>query len=121
VRAVEPRLRRALVLALVLYVAGALGVEMVESQVATRPGGDVSLAYHLLVVVEEGLELTATALVLVALVRHLALVAPRWQLSFGDDLVAVGPERRAGDGIERDDGRGERSTVQGSASGGAGR
>ena len=80
-----------------VFVAGALGLEMVEGVLATG-GASESTAYTLLVLVEETLEVAAVLWVAVILVGHLR----RWTTSPGTapealpaDAPAAGPTRRA--------------------------
>jgi hypothetical protein len=65
----SPRTRRRFVLAGVIYVGGAVGLEMVEGVYATRHGNATG-AYALLVAVEEVMEMSGVALFVAALLAH---------------------------------------------------
>jgi len=69
VRALRPATRNRLVLAGVIFVGGAVGMELPLGWVTERAGPD-SLAYALVDWVEETLELAGAALALHAFVRH---------------------------------------------------
>jgi hypothetical protein len=89
-RSLETVLQQRLLLAASLYVGGAIGLEFIESKLKSD-AGEATVVYDLLVLVEETLELVAPAIVLVALVDHLARRAPRWRLAFGRATVALAP------------------------------
>jgi hypothetical protein len=56
-----------------LFLAGAVGAEMVGSEIARhRLGDDASWAYQVAVIVEEGLEMAGGALFIYALLAHIA-------------------------------------------------
>jgi hypothetical protein len=64
-----PQTRRRFVLAGVIYVGGALGLEMVEGVYATR-WGDATGGYAALVAIEETMEMSGAALFIGALLAH---------------------------------------------------
>ena len=70
--ALEPYVRTPLLIAATVYVAGAIGMEMVGGWLVYSSGVTDSLAIHLVVVVEEGLEMFGVCLLIVALLRRLA-------------------------------------------------
>jgi hypothetical protein len=66
-----------------VYVAAAVGLEVVESQLFAETGGrDWTPVLQVLVGIEEGLEMGAAAVLLLAFVRHLTHAAPDWRLKF---------------------------------------
>jgi hypothetical protein len=84
-------LTRRLAVALVLYAGGAVGLEVVEG-VMHADTGQVDAAYLLVAGVEETLEVAAAALLVLALLRHLAVEAPAWRVELAPGGVAVRPE-----------------------------
>lgn len=83
--------RRNLVLAGVVFVTGAAGLEMVEGVVASQGAGEDSVYYLLLVMVEELLEVGAVMWVICILLSHLSrwLDQPRLTFVPTTDEVAV--------------------------------
>ena len=63
----------------VLYVGGAVGIEMVDGLVAAMFGKD-NLLYNMLVVVEEGMEMSGVILFIAGLLRYLRDHAPTVEL-----------------------------------------
>jgi hypothetical protein len=59
-----------------LYVGGAVGIEMVDGLVAARYGKDI-LAYNLLVVVEETMEMSGVIVFIAGLLRYLKHHSPK--------------------------------------------
>jgi len=64
-----------------LYVGAAAGLEVLESQLLSSAGRDWTPLLQAIVGVEEGLEMGAAAIVLVALLAHLAATCPSWALT----------------------------------------
>ncbi len=81
---------RNLVIAGVIFVAGAVGLEMVEGEL-TSDGARESLTYDLLVIAEELLEFGAVMWAIVILAQYL-----RGRLDDPELLAVPGPSRRAG-------------------------
>ncbi len=75
VRALPPATRRGLIVAAVIYVAGAVGMELPLGWWTERHGSD-DLTYALIDWVEETLELIGAACAVVALARHRATEPP---------------------------------------------
>ncbi len=71
--------------ALGVYVLGAIGLEMLEGGVLAEEGGTFTPLMQVLVGIEEGIEMAAAAVILLALLRHLADRAPVWRLAFAPD------------------------------------
>jgi hypothetical protein len=65
-----------------VFVGGALGTEYVLGYQATTIGMD-SVAYRITAAVEEGLECLGMTLFVIALLRHLASIAPRLTVELG--------------------------------------
>lgn len=70
-----PDTRWRVILAGLLYVGGALGVEMIEAQIVTEAGSGTR-EVAVLAVVEEGLELAGAALFFTVLLRHIDRYIP---------------------------------------------
>jgi hypothetical protein len=71
-----------------IYVAAATGFEVIESEIfASRGGRDWSGVLQVLVGIEEGLEMSAAAVMLLVLLRRLAEQAPSWRVN----VARVGP------------------------------
>ena len=83
-------LRTRLALAGLVYVVGAVGLEMVESQIANTMGEEeASTILQLLVGLEEGLEMAAAAAALLFILRYVALLAPSWSAVIDTDQAAT--------------------------------
>jgi hypothetical protein len=83
-------LARRLLLAAFVFVGGALGLELVESAMHTTTGV-IDNRYLLVAGVEETLELVGAALVLLALLDHLALEAPAWRFDLRPTGITARP------------------------------
>ena len=83
-RALPRPLARRLLLAGAVYVVGAVGLEMVESAIFVADGARSTSfqqpGYQMLSGIEEVLEMSAAGIALLALLRHLAELAPTWLL-----------------------------------------
>lgn len=84
-RHLDPRTRGGLLRAAAVYVAGTIGVELLGGMWASRHG-TAGLGYGLIVVVEEGLEMAGTLLLLHATLDHL-------RARFGAVTLDLGPTR----------------------------
>ncbi len=84
-RNLDPRTRGGLLRAAAVYLAGAIGVELLGGMWASRHGVS-GLGYGLLVALEEGLELAGTLLLLHATLDHL-------RARFGAVTIDLGPTR----------------------------
>jgi hypothetical protein len=96
--------RRDFVRAGVVYVGGALGVEVVLGMWTDRYGTD-NLGYAFIDLIEESMEIFGAALFLCALTRYLARPDGVLRVAFGSpsgSTSAVRPLRRPGDGSARD-------------------
>lgn len=82
--------RRCFLAAAVLFVAGALGMEMVGGAIEAAAGDRDGYAYLAATTVEEGLELVAVAILLYGLVNHIVT-----ELGGAEVRVAMGAERDA--------------------------
>ena len=77
-------LRVRITAAAAVYVGAAAGLELAESALfASRGGREWTPLLQVVVGVEEGLEMAAAAVMLLALLSHLAERAPAWRLSVG--------------------------------------
>ena len=86
-RALPPRFQRLFLGAAVVFVGGAIGVEMIGAAEAEVSGGE-SLRYGLLAALEEGMEMAGVALLLYTLAAYAAEYAPEIRVRFvasGDD------------------------------------
>ena len=73
---------RGLIVAGVLYVTGAIGMEMMEAAMFAQTGSHTTLAYGLLVLVEEMLEMLGLILLMRTVIDYLVRVAPTVRLEF---------------------------------------
>jgi hypothetical protein len=81
-----------------VYVAAAGGLEVVESALRSNTSGrDWTPFLQVLVGIEEGVEMGAVAVLLLALLRHVGALCPTWQVIVGDggERVSVAPAARA--------------------------
>lgn len=69
-RRLDPGLRRSLVIAGAIYVAGAAGVEAISAIWWDAQGDRADYVFHLISTVEEAMELTGMAMFVVVMVRH---------------------------------------------------
>jgi hypothetical protein len=98
-RSLPPSTRRGFLLAGILFVGGAIGVEMVGSAYLDAHGGVEDMAYAFLTALEEGLEMTGVAVFVWTLLRYVAdalpglawtvRVEPRAASEHGVDAAAV--------------------------------
>jgi hypothetical protein len=85
-------LRTRLIMAGAVYLGAAVGLEMVESQIANTAGEeDARIVLQLLVGLEEGLEMGAAAAVLLFVLRYIAQLAPEWSAVVDIDPGATSP------------------------------
>ena len=82
-----------------LYVVAAVGFEVLQSVLLSRAGGGERWTPFLQVTVgvEEGLEMAAAAVVLLAVLRHLADVGPRWVVEVASEPATVRARRSVAD------------------------
>lgn len=88
-----PATRRRLYTAAALFVGGCIGMELINGKVMESQGK--TLFYHVLVMVEEGLEMAGMATLVHAQASHIAEASDKVEL----DLHADAPQRVAGAGI----------------------
>jgi hypothetical protein len=81
-RSQPPSLRRLWLLAGVLYLGGAVGIETLAHRLYERAIDDASTAYVLLVGLEEGLEMAGVVVMISALARYLSQRGATLSLSF---------------------------------------
>jgi hypothetical protein len=87
--ALAPATRTRFLLAGLLYVAGAAGFEMLEGAFYTRTGETHRLAYDLMILCEETLEMTGVLLFTRALLLHLAEAVGTLELSLVPGVVGA--------------------------------
>jgi hypothetical protein len=92
-----------LTVAVGVYVAAAAGLEIAESALLADSGGRDSIpVLQVLVGVEEGLEMAAAAVVLLALLGHIAAQCPAWRIGIrdGGERVEAAPVTAGANGDE---------------------
>ena len=79
--------RRRMILAAGLFLGGCLGMELINGSVMESQGD--SLLYHVLVMTEEGLEMTGMATLIYALTSHIAASCDRLEVNLHADNMAT--------------------------------